>query len=95
MDIVAQFEAQAQPNYLLPQGSPKNAPPDVVALWKSAGIAYRKSQSEKTPVDVPPEEFLAWLPAGIEELVALWTPNASSSWAARVRECPLPGNPDW
>src|SRR5580704_12842946 len=34
--------------YLLPEGTPKNAPGDAAAIWKSARIAYKKSANDKT-----------------------------------------------
>lgn len=67
---VALFEA-GRPVYLLPEGLGKNEPKSPPAVWAAARITYRKSQAEKTPVDVPAASFVAFLPDGVRELAKL------------------------
>ncbi len=59
------------PQYLLPQGVDKKTQPNPADVWKTARLTYRKSQSEKTPVEVPRDEFLGFIPDGVPGLVSL------------------------
>jgi hypothetical protein len=68
---LAILNAGQQPQFLLPQGVPKNAPADPAEIWKSAKVTYRKSQSEKTPVEVPAGEFIAFIPDGVPGLASM------------------------
>src|ERR1700684_1791565 len=49
--VMAAYE-DGRVEYLLPEGTPKNAPGDAAAIWKSARIAYKKSANDKTPTEV-------------------------------------------
>lgn len=69
-NVIALYD-QGNVEYLLPQGLPKTAAGDAAALWRSAEISYRKSSSDKTPNRVAISDFVAFLPAGSEELVRL------------------------
>jgi hypothetical protein len=68
--VVAIFEGGG-PSYLLPEGIGKNEPKDPRAAWEAARISYRKSQSEKTPVEVPASSFVAFLAGGVGELTRI------------------------
>jgi hypothetical protein len=68
---IAMVSPGQPPVFLLPQGISKNAPADPAELWKAANLTYRKSQSEKTPVGVPSDEFVAFLPDGVPGLASL------------------------
>ena len=69
--VVAQYE-DGETNFLLPEGLPKTAPADPIAIWKSAThIAYKKTEKDKQPEDVPVASFVAWLSGGTEELAHL------------------------
>lgn len=59
------------PNYILPEGLPKNATGDPASLWKTARIAAKKASNDKAPADVPVATFVAFLPGGAEELSKL------------------------
>lgn len=68
---LALYDPAGRTEYLLPQGTPKNAAPDAAAIWRSAKISYKKSASDKTPGEVSPAQFIAFLPDGIDSLVKL------------------------
>lgn len=59
---------EAGVEYILPEGTPKNAPRDAAAIWKSSAITYKKSPSDKTPAAVNLAEFVAFLPEGPAQL---------------------------
>ena len=59
--------------YLLPQGLPKNAPTDPAGIWKTAKIVYKQSPSDKAGTDISISSFVAFLPAGEQDLAALCT----------------------
>jgi hypothetical protein len=65
--VMAAYE-DGRVEYLLPEGTPKNAPGDAAAIWKSARLAYKKSPSDKTPAEVNLSEFVAFLPEGPPQL---------------------------
>jgi hypothetical protein len=69
--VLASYARGEQPEYILPQGIAKNAAPDPAAIWKEARIAYKKTQSDKTPTEIPSTQFIAFLPDGAEDLSAL------------------------
>ncbi len=56
--------------YLIPLGL-KNPSGEAGEIWKTSQIAYKKSEKDKVPVEVPPADFLGFLPGGAEELVRL------------------------
>jgi len=58
-------------DYLFPEGLPKNAPGDPAAAWKAARIVYKQSSSDKAGTEVSLAGFVAFLPAGTEDLAAL------------------------
>ena len=58
-------------DYLLPQGLPKNAPDDPAGAWKAAKIVYKQSASDKAGTEVSLANFVAFLPAGVEDLATL------------------------
>jgi hypothetical protein len=59
-------------NFIIPDGLPKTAPADPVAIWKTvAHIAYKKAANDKQPTDVPVASFVAYLTGGTEELARL------------------------
>ena len=60
-------------DYLLPEGLPKNAPEDPAAIWKTAKIVYKQSAADKAGTDISIASFVAFLPAGAEELTTLCT----------------------
>ena len=59
--------------YLFPANGPKNATGTPGENWKAAKLSYKKSASDKVPVDVPTTDFIAFLPEGVEELARLCT----------------------
>jgi hypothetical protein len=65
--VMAAYE-DGRVEYLLPEGTPKNAPGDAAAIWKSARLTYKKSPSDKTPAEVNIAEFVAFLPEGPAQL---------------------------
>jgi hypothetical protein len=69
--VLAVYTAQGGPAYAIPQNTPKNAPPDAAALWQTARISYKKTNSDKTPAEASPAAFLGFLPGGPEELAAI------------------------
>jgi hypothetical protein len=54
--------------YLLPEGTPKNAPGDAAAIWKSARLTYKKAPNDKVPAEISLAEFVAFLPEGAPQL---------------------------
>jgi hypothetical protein len=59
-------------NFIIPEGLPKTAPADPVAIWKTvAHIAYKKAANDKQPTEVPITSFVAYLTGGTEELARL------------------------
>ena len=72
----AHFE-EGKAEYLLPQGLPRLrriAPP---AIWKTAKITYKKSAQDKAGTDIAAAAFVAFLPAGAEELTRLCMDDAA------------------
>ena len=65
--VMAAYD-EGRVEYLLPEGTPKNAPGDAAAIWKSARITYKKSPSDKAPAEVNVAEFVAYLPEGPTQL---------------------------
>ncbi len=63
--------ADGTAEFLLPQGLPKNASGPPAAIWRTAAITYKKSQSDKAPGSVPAEEFVAFVPDGTAGLARL------------------------
>ena len=68
--VLLEYES-GNADYLLPEGLPKNAPDDPAGTWKAARIVYKQSASDKAGTEVPLSSFVAFLPAGVEELAAL------------------------
>jgi hypothetical protein len=66
--------------YLLPEGLPKNAPGDLAGRWKAARIVYKQSASDKAGTEVSISSFVAFLPAGVEDLNALCTDARALEW---------------
>lgn len=69
--VIAVYSAGEPLQYLLPQGTPKNATGDAAAIWNEAQIAYKKAQKDKEPTEVAPAQFVAYLSGGTEELADL------------------------
>lgn len=67
LGVVTGYE-EGRLQYLLPEGLPRNASGDWAAIWRSATITYKKSPSDKTPIEVATPNFVAFLPQGIPEL---------------------------
>jgi hypothetical protein len=63
--------SEGSPEYLLPEGLPKNAPNSPAAAWSGARLSYKKSSNDKNPADVSVSTFVAFLPEGVEELTHL------------------------
>src|SRR3954447_793008 len=61
------------PKYLLPSGLPKGASAEPQDVWKNSELTYRKSQADKTPVTLAGQDFVAYLPEGVEGLAGLCT----------------------
>ena len=74
--ILAHFE-EGKAEYLLPQGLPKTAPDNPAAIWKTAKITYKKSAQDKAGTDIAAAAFVAFLPAGAEELTRLCMDDAA------------------
>ena len=70
---VIRMSDESAANYILPDGLPKNAPSDPAAIWRTAKISYKKSASDKMPMDIALADFVAFLPGGPEELTRLCT----------------------
>ena len=70
--VVAQYES-GKASFLVPEGLPKTAPASAATVWKDARISYKKTPSDKVPTDVPPADFVAFLPGGKDELTRLCT----------------------
>ena len=68
--LLLQYEP-GNADYLLPEGLPKNAPDDPSGAWKAARIVYKQSASDKAGTEVSLSSFVAFLPAGVEDLVTL------------------------
>jgi len=68
--LLLQYES-GNADYLLPEGLPKNAPDDPAGAWKAARIVYKQSASDKAGTEVSLSSFVAFLPAGVEDLVTL------------------------
>jgi hypothetical protein len=58
-------------DYLFPQGLPKGAPADPAGAWKASRIAYKQAANDKTGAVVAIADFVAFLPAGVDDLTAL------------------------
>ncbi len=67
---VASYE-QGALEFLLPSGLQKNTAPVPAAIWKTATISYKNPSSGKTAIDVPAEQFVAFLPEGLAELARI------------------------
>ena len=74
--VLAHYE-QGKAEYLLPQGLPKSAPDDPAAIWKTTKISYKKSAQDKAGAEVAAAAFVAFLPAGAEELTRLCMDEAA------------------
>jgi len=70
--VLLQYEA-GKPEYLLPEGLPKNAPGDPAGIWKTVRIVYKQSASDKAGTEVSISSLVAFLPSGTRELTALCT----------------------
>jgi hypothetical protein len=70
--VLLQYE-DGKPEYLLPEGLPKNAPVDPAAIWKTARIAYRQSAADKAGTEISISNMVAFLPNGVDDLTALCT----------------------
>jgi len=57
--------------YFIQDGLPKNTAGNLPAIWRASTIAYKKAANDKTPTAIPLAQFLAFLPAGAEELAHL------------------------
>jgi hypothetical protein len=68
---LAKYHQTGESEYLIPEGTPKTGVTDTQTAWKSAKITFKKSQSDKTPVDVPADKFVAFLPSGVGGLAEL------------------------
>jgi hypothetical protein len=68
--VLLQYEA-GKADYLLPQDLPKNATVDPAEVWKTAKIVYKPSASDKAGTSISISSFVAFLPAGVEDLAAL------------------------
>lgn len=68
--VLLEYES-GNADYLLPEGLPKNAPGDPADAWKAARIVYKQSASDKAGTEVSLAGFVAFLPAGVEDLAAL------------------------
>ena len=74
--VLARYESGAA-EYLLPQGLPKTAPDSPAAIWTATRITYKKSAQDKVGADIPAADFVAFLPAGAEELTRLCMDDAA------------------
>ncbi|MCX6630267.1 MAG: hypothetical protein NTW28_21830, partial [Candidatus Solibacter sp.] len=74
--VLAHYE-QGKAEYLLPQGLPKTAPDNPAAIWKTTKISYKKSAQDKVGSEVAAAAFVAFLPAGAEELTRLCMDEAA------------------
>lgn len=74
--VLARFQ-EGRAEYLLPQGLPKTAPDNPAAIWKTAKITYKKSAQDKAGTDIAAAAFVAFLPAGAEELTRLCMDDAA------------------
>lgn len=63
--------SEGAPQFFIPEGLPKTATPDPAAIWRDSHIAYKKTEKDKTPTEVPAAQFVAFLPDGVEELAHL------------------------
>ncbi len=61
----------ARLQYVVPQPVQKNGPSDPAAMWRDAKMSYRKSAADKAGSEIPPEQFVAFLPSGVDGLAAL------------------------
>jgi hypothetical protein len=62
--------------FLIPDGL-KNPSGAAGPVWQAAKIAYKKTEKDKLPVDVPVAAFVAFLPGGVEELARICTDTAA------------------
>ncbi len=62
--------------FLIPDGL-KNPSGAAGPIWQAARIAYKKTEKDKVPVEVPVASFVAFLPGGAEELARLCTDSAA------------------
>jgi len=60
-------------DYLFPEGLPKNTPAEAPGAWKASRIAYKQSAKDKTVTDISIDAFVAFLPAGTDDLAKLCT----------------------
>jgi hypothetical protein len=74
--VLARYESGTA-EYLLPQGLPKTAPDSPAAIWTATRISYKKSAQDKAGADIPAASFVAFLPAGAEELTRLCMDDAA------------------
>ena len=65
------YDPTGHKEYLIPQGLPKNTAPNPSAIWRSAKLSYKKSPSDKSTAEVTSDQFVAFLPGGVEALAAL------------------------
>jgi hypothetical protein len=68
--ILLEYQS-GKPEYLLPEGLPKNGPSDPAGIWKTARIAYKQAANDKTGTEISISNFVAFLPGGIGDLTAL------------------------
>lgn len=57
--------------FIGPESLPKGISVTPSSAWTDAQLTYRKSSSEKTPIELPIATFAAFLPGGVDELVSL------------------------
>jgi hypothetical protein len=62
--------------FLVPDGL-KNPSGAAGPIWQAARIAYKKTEKDKVPVEVPAASFVAYLPGGAEELTRICTDVAA------------------
>lgn len=71
--VVAVYSRAQPPRFLYPDGLSRKPAPPAVEAWKDSKITFRKSQADKTPMEVPANQFVAFLAGGVEELADLCT----------------------
>jgi hypothetical protein len=74
--VVAAYE-DGTVEYLLPEGTPKNAPGEAASIWKSARLTYKKAPSDKAGTEIDIAEFVAFLPDGPAQLTRSATDRRS------------------
>jgi len=70
--VPAIYAKSAAPQYLYPEGIPKNAAPAPEA-WKLVQITYKKPPPDKSAGMVQAAGFVAYLAGGVDELAAICT----------------------